>query len=258
MKVRRSAFTLIELLVVISIIAILAAVLLPAIADATDVAKSTRCQANLRQIGSGLTLFTNENNNILPNSAYGSSAAATNNGNVYKWMDAIFPYAPSEKMFRCPSDAGAKYTYAKNLTAGAISTDYGSYGLNGAYRDAGDGQTPPRSAAAPVRYEVSRLLVADPSSTVWVTDTNNRQEGNGSFGFSWANAASNPSIVSSTPRQLEKIIERHRAATNVLFCDGHVELRRLETLLTSRTIVDPVDGATKTILPQFTVESDSN
>jgi len=246
------AFTLVELLVVISIIAVLAAILLPAMSRSQSVAQSVKCQANLRQMGSALTLFTNENNNILPNSAYGSPAAPTTNGATYKWMDAIFPYAPKERIFLCPSDPGAKYTYAKNLVAGASSTDYGSYGLNGAYRDAGDAQTPPRSAA----YLVNRLQIAEPARTVWVTDTNNRGEANGSFGFSWANSGSNPTITSTSPRQLEKIIERHRGGTNTLFCDGHVELRKLETLAVSRSITDSINGSTKTIMPLFTIEAD--
>ncbi|HEX8372367.1 MAG TPA: prepilin-type N-terminal cleavage/methylation domain-containing protein [Chthoniobacterales bacterium] len=245
------AFTLIELLVVISIIAVLAAILLPVISRSQEGARSVKCQANLKQIGVALTLFTNENNNILPNSSYGGAAAESNSGNAYKWMDAIFPYAPNEKIFLCPSDTGAKYTYAKKL-GGRTSTDYGSYGLNGAYRDAGDGQTPPRSAA----YTVTRLHLEEPSTTVWVTDTNNRQESNGSFGFSWANAGANPSITSGEPRQLEKIIERHRGTTNALFCDGHVETRKLETLSHTKSVVDPVDGGTKNVMTLFTVEAD--
>jgi prepilin-type N-terminal cleavage/methylation domain-containing protein len=63
---RKGAFTLVELLVVIGIIAVLIAMLLPALKKARQQAQAVACESNLRQLGTAFLAFASEHRNRLP------------------------------------------------------------------------------------------------------------------------------------------------------------------------------------------------
>ena len=70
---RRLGFTLVELLVVIGIIAVLISVLLPALNNAREAARTAQCLSNLRQIGMGIEMYIGGTKGFLPPAAYQST-----------------------------------------------------------------------------------------------------------------------------------------------------------------------------------------
>src|SRR3569832_666307 len=116
----RSAFTLVELLVVIGIIALLVAILLPALSKAREQANAVKCMSIERQMGQALVLFTNDHGGYLPKAWFNDGVVwSAMNGNVttweyrepmYGWTYLLSLYLGRNKeLFRCPSDPSDHY-----------------------------------------------------------------------------------------------------------------------------------------------------
>ena len=190
------AFTLIELLVVMAIIAILAALLLPAVATVRDAAKSTDCASRLRQMGIAFGAYVSDWEGRLPypygNFGCWNERLSTDydNGQVLGiYREPLFRQRPG---FAFPTITG--YGMNANLPPSLLTT---------------------RTAVSQFTAAILNLI-KEPSLTVLVSDSAGTASASTS-GSTWH-------IGGNEPWSQKYVVGYvHRAKANLLFVDHHVQ-----------------------------------
>lgn len=206
------AFSLVELMVTIAIIALLAALLLPAISRSKQKARTIACVGNLRQLGLGLQSF------VADNHGYPTLFGGTNTDQSHGWMYQLehggFDVSKPKKgywtegVWRCPS---ARWSTADPPMEPAFCYSYnacGVSGLNPRNQYLGLSGQPISRAEGCVPIKESEVVC--PSDTMAMGDS---FDGDHVFGRGFLTHKENVGFASS----------RHAGKVDIVFCDGHVE-----------------------------------
>lgn len=125
-KILNKGFTLIELLVVIAIIGILVAIPFPALSRARESGRRAKCMNNLKQIGLGLIMFANENDEEFPTSTTAPVAMRS--------FNFLYPdYISDRNVFNCSSDSIGGTNTASIISGSPFTLAQNSYGYDGAH-----------------------------------------------------------------------------------------------------------------------------
>jgi len=252
---KKHGFTLIELLVVSAIIAIVAAMLLPALGKAKEAANRVACAGNARQWGLALTMYLDDHRQLfplakIPNGTPGEPSgynedqpqwsdlttfhAAGQGDDV--WYNALPNYVSGQPLWQIaanPTNFVASRKIFDCPTALAIPSDFGpsrvvfNYGMN--YKGA--------TGLPGVGYgtNFSFSMVAQPSSFVFLSDVRAHASEAPYYG-------SNPSSeVGCSHCWASQISSRHSSGANLIFADGHAAWFSYSSIcaVSGTKIVDP-------------------
>jgi competence protein ComGC len=116
----RQGFTLVGLLVIIAVIAILAAILLPALASAKRKAQRINCVNNLKQDGLAFRIWEGDNGDKYPmavSTNKGGTMEYAEDGNAFRHFQVMSNELSTPKILICPADdrtAAASFARLKN------------------------------------------------------------------------------------------------------------------------------------------------
>jgi prepilin-type N-terminal cleavage/methylation domain-containing protein len=177
---RQNAFTLVELLVVIAIIAILAALLWPALNGVKAKARRTVCLNNLKQINLGLRLYSDDHSDTAPRSPQTEDSFLLDFTGYKKVMKSYVGLqgtsSPRDKLFACPADTFYYDFFATNQVYVAASyhqqaaNDYSSYWFNAGTLTRFGTNSPGLAGRklSSIKHPVKTVLVADmPAFQPW-------------------------------------------------------------------------------------------
>ena len=200
-------FTLVELLVVIAIIAVLAALILPVMAQSRVAANRTACSSNLRQIGLAITAFATENDGTFPESAHTDEQKS--------WVYTLAPFLGNVDEIRiCPADPRAE-ARRKTTSTSYVLNEFIAVPKRGPFTKTVEAYNTLRRIPLPSQT----MLVFIGSDRMDLGITNDHTHSRNWLG--WERVLDD--IQPDRHRTGSPNADHTKGAANYLFADGHVE-----------------------------------